>query len=239
MKKTVLFLICVIYALGMKAQNYTYEEMGQSYPVSEDRNKYVVSGFVPFQTMEDDRIFGNTLLWVIENVCPKLREGITNVNVHSKTFTCRLVLESPADSRYNNIYYCEATFRVSEGKLVFYLSDILIESPVFVMKKVIPIEKLQPEKKESHKRTIEDFVKMESQILNRLFDSVQADKLSPITHWTDISIGKPVKGMSEDECRLAFGKPQSILESNGEVQWMYSSSFYLFFKEGLLQTIIK
>jgi len=48
-----------------------------------------------------------------------------------------------------------------------------------------------------------------------------------------------VKGMTEDECRLAFGKPQTVLESNGEVQWMYSSSFYVFFKNGRVETIIK
>lgn len=29
--------------------------------------------------------------------------------------------------------------------------------------------------------------------------------------------------MTEDECLLAFGKPQTIQESNGEVQWMYSA----------------
>jgi len=45
--------------------------------------------------------------------------------------------------------------------------------------------------------------------------------------------------MTEDECLLAFGKPQTISESNGEVQWMYSSSFYLFFKNGCVETIIK
>ncbi|KAB4178413.1 hypothetical protein GAQ34_23190, partial [Bacteroides uniformis] len=61
----------------------------------------------------------------------------------------------------------------------------------------------------------------------------------PITHWNEININKPVKGMTEDECLLACGKPQTIQESNGAVQWMYSSSFYLFFKNGHVETIIK
>ena len=60
-----------------------------------------------------------------------------------------------------------------------------------------------------------------------------------VSGFTSFSIGKPVKGMTEDECRLAFGKPQTVLESNGEVQWMYSSSFYVFFKNGRVETIIK
>ena len=98
------------------------------------------------------------------------------------------------------------------------------------MKKVTPMEKLQPEKKPSHQETMDDFVQIESQMLNKLFDFVSTNQLSPITHWNEINIGKPVKGMTEDECLLAFGKPQTISESNGEVQWMYSSSFYLFSK---------
>jgi hypothetical protein len=52
-------------------------------------------------------------------------------------------------------------------------------------------------------------------------------------------MGIPVKGMNEDECRLAFGKPQVVLESNGEVQWMYSSSFYIFFRSGKVISYIK
>ena len=89
------------------------------------------------------------------------------------------------------------------------------------------MEKLQPDKKASHKEIMDDFVQVESQVLNKMFDFIVTNQLSPITHWNEISINKPVKGMTEDECLLAFGKPQTIQESNGEVQWMYSSSFYL------------
>ena len=101
------------------------------------------------------------------------------------------------------------------------------------------MEKLQPGKKASHKEIMDDFVQVESQVLNKMFDFIVMKQLSPITHWNEISINKPVKGMTEDECLLAFGKPQTIQESNGEVQWMYSSSFYLFFKNGHVETIIK
>ena len=192
-----------------------------------------------FSPASDEHIYANALLWTVENVCPKLREGITEANVPAKSFSCDLVLASQADSKQNNTYYCKAIFRVAEGKLVYYLSDVLIESSVLVMKKVTAMEKLQPEKKASHKEIMDDFVQVESQMLNRMFDFIATHQLSPITHWNEISIGKPVKGMTEDECRLAFGKPQTVLESNGEVQWMYSSSFYVFFKNGRVETIIK
>lgn len=217
----------------------TFTEQGKTYPLSADGNKYVVSGFIPFSQLNDESIYANALLWVIENVCPKLREGISEVNVNAKNFSCELTFASQADSKQSNTYYCKAIFRVADGKLIYYLSDVLIESAVLVMKKVTAMEKLSPEKKPSHKEIMDDFVQVESKILNKMFDFIATNQLQPITHWKEISISKPVEGMTEDECRLAFGKPQTILETNGEIQWMYSSSFYLFFKNGRVQTIIK
>lgn len=217
----------------------TFTEQKKTYPLGADGNKYVVSGFTPFSSVTDETIYANALLWTIENVCPKLREGITEVNVPAKSFSCDLILSSAADSKQRNTYYCKAIFRVADKKLVYYISDILIESSVIVMKKVTAMEKLQPERKTSHQEIMDDFVLAESQVLNKIFDFITTNQLPPITHWKEISISKPVKGMTENECRLAFGKPQTVLDSNGEVQWMYSSSFYLFFKNGRVETIIK
>lgn len=217
----------------------TFTESGNIYPLNADGNKYVVSGFVSFDNLNDEEIYANALLWTVENICPKQQEGITKRDVKDKSFNCDLVLGSMAGSGFDNIYYCRAIFRVADKKLVYYLSDVLIESSAFVMKKVTPLEKLTPKKKASHQQTMDDFVQVESSLLNKMFDFISSNKLSVITHWNEISIRKPVKGMTEDECRLAFGKPQTILETNGEVQWMYNSSFYLFFKNGRVHTIIK
>ena len=53
---------------------------------------------------------------------------------------------------------------------------------------------------------MDDFVQVESQVLNKMFDFIITNQLSPITHWNEININKPVKGMTEDECLLAFGE---------------------------------
>ena len=225
---TRLRLWVIVFLLGgvlpsLIAQTFT--EQKNTYPLSADGSKYVVNGFIPFSPMIDESIYANALLWTIKNVCSAQRDGITEVSIPAKSFSCDLVLTSQADAKQKNTYYCTAQFQ--------------IESSVVIMKKVTPMEKLQPEKKPSHQETMDDFVQIESQMLNKLFDFVSTNQLSPITHWNEINIGKPVKGMTEDECLLAFGKPQTISESNGEVQWMYSSYFYLFFKNGCVETIIK
>lgn len=237
MKQRFLLLICCLLTgtLSLMAQNFS--EQGKTYPVNVDGNKCVVSGFTPFSSLDDEKIYANALLWAIENICPQLRDGLTEVKIPSKSFSCDLTLASPLSE--GNIYYCKATFRVAEGKLIYLLSDIRVQSSVLIMKKITPMEKLNPEKKPAHKETIEDFVKTESQMLNKLFDYVTTHQSPAVTHWDDIAISRPVKGMTEDECRMAFGKPQSVSESNGEIQWMYNSSFYVFFKDGCATTIIK
>ncbi|MEJ8741449.1 hypothetical protein [Phocaeicola sp. HCN-6420] len=230
-----LILMCCIFPSSAQ----TFTETGKTYPVNTEGDKCVINGFTTFNGFSDEKIYANTLLWAIENICPQLREGLTNIDVPNKTFDCEFTLGSSAESGLNNTYYVKATFRVADGKLLYYLHDVLIESTVLVMKKVTPLEKLAPEKKVAHKKTMDDFVKSESSMLNKLFDFIATYQLAPITHWSDIAICRPVEGMNEDECRLAFGKPQSIIETNGETQWMYTSSFYLFFQNGKVKTIIK
>lgn len=235
-----LWLFIILAALNAPMKGQTFMEIGNIYPISAADEKQVITGFMPFEGFTDEIIFTNALLWTIENICPQLREGITQIDIPTKKFACEFTLTSrDNNSKQNNIYYGKASFRIADGKLIYYLSDILIESSVFVMKKVTPLERLNPEKKTSHKQTIDDFLQVESMMLNNLFDYIKTNKTASITHWNDIAIRRPVEGMNQDECRLAFGKPISILETNGETQWMYSSSFYLFFKNGIVQTIIK
>ena len=126
-KQRFLAIIYLLIGIILPAMAQTFTEQKKTYPVSA-----VVSGFTSFSPASDEHIYANALLWTVENVCPKLREGITEANVPAKSFSCDLVLASQADSKQNNTYYCKAIFRVAEGKLVYYLSDVLIESSVHV-----------------------------------------------------------------------------------------------------------
>lgn len=239
MGKRLLSIWIVLLTFSQFTTAQTFAEIGHTYPVIADDNKFVVNGFVPFDGVSNEKIFTNTMLWAIENICPQLRDGITKVDIPNKSFNCDFTLGSIAGSGQENIYYVKGIFRVADGKLLYYLSDVLIESSSFIFKKVTPLEKLTPEKKASHQRIIDDFIASESLMLNKIFDFITTNQPAPITHWDDIAIRRPVKGMNEDECRLAFGKPQTVLETDGEVQWMYSSSFFLFFRNGLVETIIR
>ncbi len=123
--------------------------------------------------------------------------------------------------------------------MVFLINDITVESPILMISKTTAFEKLQPEKKKGHKTIIKEFEDLESKVIASIVDYIKTNELKPITHWEEISSGQISKGMNEDECMLAFGKPIGITESNGETQWMYSGSFYIFFKEGVVSSFIK
>ena len=173
-----LFSITFLFQISMLVAQ-TFVEIGNTYPVSVDGNKYVVNGFITFDKLTDEEIYANTLLWTVENVCPKLQEGINDRNDKGKSFRCDWIIGSLAGSGFENTYYCRVNFRVADQKLVYYISDVLIESPAFVMKKVTPLEKLTPDKKAAHKQTIEDFTQSEICItLSRLALSERSKTVS-------------------------------------------------------------
>ena len=75
--------------------------------------------------MIDESIYANALLWTIKNVCSAQRDGITEVSIPAKSFSCNLVLTSQADAKQKNTYYCTAQFQVKDGKLVYYSDRII------------------------------------------------------------------------------------------------------------------
>jgi hypothetical protein len=188
MKKVILSILCAWISLIALAQDYSYSDIAQKYPLVADNGNKVVSGFISLNGKTDKTIFANALLWTVENVSPKMREGINNINFTRLSFDYDLTLKSDVGSKSNNVYYCKVEVKVNEGKLVYYISDILVESPILLMKKVVAISKLQPEKKDSHKQTVDDFVFLESRVLNQLFDYVSTHKLQEMNHWDEIKI---------------------------------------------------
>lgn len=59
--------------------------------------------------------------------------------------------------------------------------------------------------------------------------------------WSSIQNGKVYAGMTKQECELAWGKPKDIINTiigkDNREQWVYNLSSYLYFKNGVLETI--
>ena len=61
--------------------------------------------------------------------------------------------------------------------------------------------------------------------------------------WSSIQAGKVSVGMTDQECELSWGKPseknKTMTGNDITEQWVYSLSSYLYFKNGILETIQK
>lgn len=114
---TRLRLWVIVFLLGgvlpsLIAQTFT--EQKNTYPLSADGSKYVVNGFIPFSPMNDESIYANALLWTIKNVCSAQRDGITEVSIPAKSFSCNLVL-LPGGCQTKEYVLLYAQFQVKDG----------------------------------------------------------------------------------------------------------------------------
>ncbi|HRF86106.1 MAG TPA: hypothetical protein PLN34_06045 [Alloprevotella sp.] len=233
MKQLLTLSLLFMLTLTASAQVKTYHVETTS-----DGNR-AVSAFIPFEAKNSEAIFANTLLWTVEHICPQLREGIKEVDVPNKSIKCDWTLASDPNSGSKNKYYCKATFRVLDNKFIFYISDIQIESSILLSKKITPIKRLDPDKKKAHQEMMEDFEQTISSALNELINYIGKHEMSPVKHWTAIGQGEPVNGMTKEEVLMACGRPLLSSESGEETQWKYNGSLYVFFKNGIVNNVLK
>lgn len=232
---TLIIMVCALQHL--LAQTFT--EQKTIYPSTINEGKRIISGFQAFE-MNDDDIFSNAMKWTIENNCQHGRDALFDIQVNNKNFSFSFMSDVMEAGKPKYSFTANANIRVVDGKLVYTIYDIQYNSNSFVpINNIISLDRLSPDKKPKHKVIINSFEQEASKILNQLFDAIIEKNCKTITHWNDINIQRAVKGMNEDECTLAFGKPNSKYEGNGKVQWSYGLNFVIIFCEGIVETILR
>ena len=235
MKKRLVVYLAVFFAAVFSQ----LQAQKSSYPISYDGNKAVVTGFVSFEPLSDEHIFANAYFWVLDNVCTVRKDEIKDMDIENKSFKFNVKATSLETSKLKNIYTMEISVKVLSGKLVFYISDVWIEGQNGLIRKTVALNSLKIETKAKDKEIADDFVRSESSILNKMFAFININDMQKISHWSDIANENVVKGMNEDEVRLSVGKPRTIIDSGKEIQWMYNASFYIFFKNGKVDSIMR
>lgn len=235
-RKIVMFA-CLLAFPSLKAQDLPEKPVVCEVSLTAD-GKREVSGFVPFASKSDERIFANTLLWAVSEICTHGRDAVTAQDVEGRTFACDWAIASLPGSGKKNVYRCKAYFRVAGGKLLYTLSQVMVESEVLVVKKLTSMDRLQPDTKRGHKEIIDDFGRAASAAIGTMCGFVVSHDGSDISHWREITAHQVVRGMSEDEVLLSVGKPL-LVAGSGEVQWKYSDSFYVFMQDGRVKSVLK
>ena len=218
----------------------TFLESRQQYPIVESDGERVITGFQTFSS-DDNKIMANAMKWVIEDACDKERDAFFDININKKTFSYNRVVQYLKAGAVKYTFFYKVNITIAEGKLVYTIYDMQYKgNSIIPLTTTSSINRLNPEKKAKHKEIINALQAIASEELNKMFDAITGNACKPITHWNDISIQRAVKGMNEDECFLAFGKPNSIYEdNNGRLQWSYGLNFVLIFKKDKLETIIR
>lgn len=222
------FCVCM---LGVQAQEQPYP------PYSELDGKVVVSEFHSLDNVDEEAIFLNALIYVVENG-NRPEEGALEVDFEKKQFAIELFSTNPkTENRYNYTL----SVKVSEHIITMLASDIVnvASSSVIKFVKKLPFERLQPEKKPKHKDYLEEFAKLYKSNIEQILTFITTNKLPSITHWNEIKESNVVKGMNEIECLLSMGKPISRKDQGDKSEWMYDTYTYLFFENGILISFIK
>ena len=229
-----LTILAVSALMGFSAEAQDFLGPSEIYHLSSDGSSLVISGFRDVGR-KDEINFANAFLWTVENVCQKHREGISDL-VYKERFSFDVTLEQMMPDRKPRKFSATVTLRFKDGKMNYLVSNIACQGTA-ALSKMSPIEKFNQKDTPANRQIIHGFETACSKMLSDLFHYVDTNSPMLIKHWDEIAAGRPVQGMNTDECLLAFGKPVNI-SGTDEVQWMYTSSFFLFFKEGKLTTIL-
>ena len=225
MKKILLLLFVAVYSVALSAQNYRVDFL--------DGKRYIMSSKT-FGNLEDDVLFADVVLWALKNENTKI--AALDYDKQHIEINCEV---SAGTGKQNTNYASTLKIDVYAGIVKFRIEDIVYSQQVLVAYKNVPFEKLQPEKKAAHKTIIADFESTQETLMSSLFEYIGQNKLQKITHWKEIKAGKVVVGMNETEARLAVGNPQRVIEENQEIQWMMNTFFYIFFKNGIVSSVLK
>ena len=213
MRFTTSFFYCLVLLCTVCMQLHAQGSI--SSPYSEVKGNVVISEFHTLdKPTSAEGIFLNALLWMIEN-----RELENTEEEDKSTFEIdydkkQYLLEfTQTNFQSASRYRCLFSVKVTDNIITILASNITYEAETNVIKliKRLAFEKLQPEKKPKHKEYLNEFAKLHKETVKRMLEAITTNPAPTITHWTEIKDKEVVKGMSKQECLLAFGKPASCL----------------------------
>lgn len=183
----------------------------------------------------NDLAFTRALVYTIQQLEPEV-ESIETVDYENHRFVCKREMANEDES---NVYAFEEAFQVEDGVISFMSPEIIVKyTDKLVIKKRVPFNKLNPEKKESHFAFIEEFSIMNSKFLAGMVQAVQSLNVQPVKNWSAVKRGKAEAGMNSTEVLLIEGKPDNITESAGREKWMYGAYRIVIFENGIVERVV-
>lgn len=200
-----------------------------NYDITIVDKKREVRGSQSFQK-SDNEIFANAFLWAVEEG-PGQKMEIIDYDISRRQLA--MVYNLKVEEKI--LYTCRLELKVAQGQLVFAVSDVKMTGGL--LGSFANFNKLDPEKKPKHRDILNEFQRLNNQKLQDLFTFIE-DYQPNITNWKNVCSGRIDRGMSVDEAKLIYGKPESIQEDGTKTQYRFSTFVYVFVENGIITSYV-
>lgn len=178
----------------------------------------------------DNEIFADAFLWAVEQG-PSQKLEIIDYDFTKRQLA--MVYNLKQDDKI--LYVCRLELKVAQGQLVFAISDIKIVGGL--LGAFTNFNKLDPEKKPKHKDILNEFQRLNNQKLQDLFTYIE-DYQPKITNWKNVCTGRIDRGMSVDEAKLIYGKPENEQNDGTKTQYRFSTFVYVFVENDVITSYV-
>lgn len=204
------------------------------YTLEKKDGKYVCQGSAACGN-NDKSTFGSAVLWVLEQT------GDINENKTYDALKMQLHARPmiSAGEEAQRSYTFNLTLQVKKGTLTFLIDKIRCVPKGFLGGfTTVNFDKINLEKKPGQQEFIDEFATLCDIFAQRMVESIKANDV-PMGNWEAIIQKQAIKGMNENECILAMGKPERITQNSQRTQWLYASGAIVVFEKGIVTAVVK
>ncbi len=206
-------------------------------PEATNDGSIAVSDVIDIPNRSKDEIFTEVLSFIYNNLNTET-EAIEKIDFDNQRIILFRKLKQ-GEYKDATTYEYLISFQMGNNMLSFIASELKAEykEKGFLPRK-LNFEKLKPTEKERHKELIDEFSSLNSQYLHSIAKHVATTKPETVTHWSQIKIGKAVKGMNKTEVLMTLGRPAIERSTGTREKWMYGNEYVIIFTNGIVSSII-
>lgn len=228
MRKFLAFLLIGVFSAANAQETYKLENVN---------GKYVCQGSVNV-SKNDKAIYGGMVLWALDQVVDaNAKNAATLVNTAELSVSMRPSVQVEDETIQN--YSFNLTLQAKNNHLTFLIDNVRCTPKGFFGSiTAVNLDKIKVEKKPKHKVLIDEFALLCNSYVQEMIIKIKG-RSSNFTHWEAIQQGQVVKGMNENECLIAVGKPDTITQNPQRVMWQYGTGMIVVFENGEVTGLVK
>lgn len=216
-------------------QTPDYVDGVRIYRPSISNGKMTFGDFIVLDThASNDVAFVRALAYTINELDPET-ESIETVDYDAHRF----VVNRAMSNDQGHLFEFAEAVEVDNGVLAFMIPDIVVRyKDKLIINKKTSFHKFNLEKKEQHRKFVEEFSLLNSRYLDQMANATAYSTIENVNDWAAVKKGKAAKGMNFTEVLLTEGKPDNIIESGEITKWMYDSTLIIIFTNGIVERIV-